>query len=343
MLTHQDKLILYALTVNCRFPYSTISKIANLKPQTVKSRIEWMEKEGIIDKYYITVFKSSVGIIRYADMFLKGKFTQEQIDKIAQIPEVGRLTSFHGNYQLIATLNSPTNERASEVVSEIRSILKNDLESYDTLETSKSRYLQRLFFLDKEEESIYDLNPNGSFQKKIMLFKPNFPLGVEDLDETDLSILEKLRHNAISPLNELSERVGASRITVEKKIVSLIERGIVGYFTVNLDYSKMGYQKFFVGFNTNDRNKVLEHIKQNRHAHSHYEYKSKWDLAITFFYKDSRDMFAYLRELQEKCTGLINSYDILTATEEHKFESFQDKLSKVYAEVRGLVAVGVVV
>ena len=82
MLTHQDKLILYALTVNCRFPYSTISKIANLKPQTVKSRIEWMEKEGIIDKYYITVFKSSVGIIRYADMFLKGKFTQDQINKM---------------------------------------------------------------------------------------------------------------------------------------------------------------------------------------------------------------------------------------------------------------------
>lgn len=337
MLNQRDKLILYALTVNCRFPNSVIAKIANVKPQTVANRIQEFEEEGVIETYYITVFKSAVGIIRYADIWCKGKFSQEQINKIKDIPEVTFLTSYHGFYQLHIGLDCPTNERSREVVQEIKNILGDSLDGCDHFSINYSRYLQRMYFLDKDEESITHLNPKGSFQKEIMKHKKTFPRGVLRFNDTDLKIIEELRTNAKIPLNELAEKAEISRPTVEKKIKNLISTGTVGYFTVYLNYSKLGYHKFFLFLNVKDKEKIMNFIRMNRHAHSHYEYSSNWDLAISFYYKSHEEMLKYIKELHDQFKDLINRYELVTAIQEHKFQSFPPNITQLYKHTMDVI------
>lgn len=338
MLNQRDKLILYALTVNCRFPNSLIAKIAGVKPQTIATRIKELEEEGIIDSYYITVFKSAVGIIRYADMWCKGRFSQEQIERIRKISEVTFLTSYHGFYQLHIGLDCSTNENSSEIVEKIKSILDYGLDSCEHFMIGYSRYLQRMFFLDKDEEPITHLNPKGSFQKELMKYKKTFPRGVLIFDENDLRIIEELRNNAKIPLNELAEKVGLSRQTVEKKIKNLVSTGTVGYFTVHLDYSKLGYHKFFLFLKVKDKEKIMNFIRMNRHAHSHYEYSS-WDLAISFYYKSHEEMLKYIKDLHDQFRDVISRHELVTAIQEHKFQSFPPKITRVYKHAIDVIGI----
>jgi len=330
MLTHQDKLILYALTINCRFPYSTISKIANLKPQTVKSRIEWMEKEGIIDKYYMTVYKIGVGIIKYTDFFYAGNFTKEQIAKIKQIPEAITITSFHGRWNLRVSINAQDMIRKNEIMDEIREILGSNMVDFAEYELRDSKYLRRLFFLEEEQEPISHLNPKGAFQDVIMEYKKTFPKGIVEFDDLDLKIMEELRLNANISLNELSEKVGANRETVVSRIKRFISTGVVGYFTVNLDYKKMGYNQFLLFIDTNDKDKALNFIKMNRYAHTHFEHSCKWNLCINFFYQNHEDMTKFITEFNTYMGNELRQTMLLEAIEEHKFTSFPSDLSKIY-------------
>ncbi|WP_202320648.1 winged helix-turn-helix transcriptional regulator [Archaeoglobus neptunius] len=105
-LDEYDLKIINMLKENARMSISEMAKALNLSRQTVKSRIERLEKEGIITGY--TVMLSSA-LENDSSVFLIVEAELEKLEKVEEIVEINRITS---RRYLIRVLINDMNELA---------------------------------------------------------------------------------------------------------------------------------------------------------------------------------------------------------------------------------------
>jgi len=89
------------------------------------------------------------------------------------------------------------------------------------------------------------------------------------LDKFDTAILTELQNDGRLSFSELAKRVSLSASAVQRRVESLVERGVIDNFTVNLNEVALGYAvKAFVNVNVERqdtelaeefRRKVREH------------------------------------------------------------------------------------
>lgn len=61
------------------------------------------------------------------------------------------------------------------------------------------------------------------------------------IDQTDLAILKALSKNSRIKMNALSKKIALSEPSVKARIEKLIDLGIIQSFTIDIDYTKLGY------------------------------------------------------------------------------------------------------
>ncbi len=61
------------------------------------------------------------------------------------------------------------------------------------------------------------------------------------LDERDIAILKKLVENSRSTYVEIARSLGISDVAVLKRVRKLEQLGIIKRYTIDIDYSKLGY------------------------------------------------------------------------------------------------------
>ncbi|MBI4918889.1 Lrp/AsnC family transcriptional regulator, partial [archaeon] len=322
-----------------RFPYSAIAKIVKLSSKTVQKKVESLKKQKVIDKFYITVYRSMVGFLRYTHMFLKVEEDKEVFSKLCELPEIITMTTYSGNYNLLLSLSCSTIDHHNETVNKIKEILGDKLKNYEVFFISKSRYLKRAYFVDKELD-IERLNPAGSFQKIILQHKQTFPKTFLKLDDLDLNILEELRINARIPLLDLAKKVNSNRKTVESRINNLIKIGLVGHFTTHVNYEALGYSKVQLLLQLKQDSKtkeLIEHLKQNKNAHGYYEYTGKWNVRIEFILSKVNEIFEIINEAKQLYPEIIQDNSVLVSTKEYKFEPFQTGIKQIYKSTKKLI------
>ncbi|MFP3318885.1 MAG: winged helix-turn-helix transcriptional regulator [Euryarchaeota archaeon] len=84
------------------------------------------------------------------------------------------------------------------------------------------------------------------------------------LDEIDLKILDILKTDARSSLEEISKNVGISKSTVHYRIKRMIDKGIIEKFSTKLNYKALGYDIY-----------ALSCVKAKYHQHSMEEIAKK--------------------------------------------------------------------
>lgn len=109
-LTPADEALLSVLRENARAPAAGIARRLGLSRTTVQSRIDWLEREGVIAGY----------TVRLGDEYEHGRVRAHilitvlprQMSAVVQalraMPEVRSLHSVSGNYDLVAMASTPT-------------------------------------------------------------------------------------------------------------------------------------------------------------------------------------------------------------------------------------------
>jgi len=97
-----DTKIVRLLSVNSRMSYVDIAKEVGLSRVAVKTRIESMENQGIIQKYSIIIDPTKIGhsLAVFLDIKVKPDRLNETIDKLVSIPQIIKLYQMTGNSQL---------------------------------------------------------------------------------------------------------------------------------------------------------------------------------------------------------------------------------------------------
>ena len=86
------------------------------------------------------------------------------------------------------------------------------------------------------------------------------------IDSFDFKILSELYNDSRRPTKFIANNLGSTVSIVNNRIKKLIKNNIITQFTINIDWSKLGYRWFHLQINLNDfskKNLIIQFIKEN--------------------------------------------------------------------------------
>jgi len=115
------------------------------------------------------------------------------------------------------------------------------------------------------------------------------------VDEIDIKIIELLRKDSSNTFVDISKHIGISDGAVNMRIRRLLQKGIIGKFTINVDNSYLGYGYVgFIGINTAPVGSSIQHIMDNLSLIDEileiHEMYGRYDLFIKICAKSLEDM-----------------------------------------------------
>jgi len=121
------------------------------------------------------------------------------------------------------------------------------------------------------------------------------------LDRRDVMILSLLVENSRLSYREIARKTGLSSPTVIKRIQRLEEEGIIKRYTVEIDYSKLGYNLPVIIDVRVARGKLFEVEKQiasHPNVLAVYDITGEFDVSVIALFKGREDLDAFVKELQ---------------------------------------------
>ena len=124
-----------------------------------------------------------------------------------------------------------------------------------------------------------------------------------------MKIIEALRRDARKPVVKIAREIRANEATVRRRIRKLIESGVITYFTVSLDYRKLGRViKAFIGLRVQPAKlrDVVDHL--SKHPDIQVLYRTSGDADIfTEVIVDTMDHLNAFLEEELNLEGIIGT------------------------------------
>ena len=101
-------------------------------------------------------------------------------------------------------------------------------------------------------------------------------------DSADYKIIQILKKNARLPISSISQEVGVSRVTVQKKIQKLEENGIITGYTAKLNSDSFSHKVkgwILINAEANKEEKAIKSMMKLPEITGLYTTNGKWDLA----------------------------------------------------------------
>ena len=153
-LDKKDKQILFELEYNARIPLTVLAKKVSLSPQTVKYRIEQLEKKGVIRKY-VAFFDISKFGYQYYRLYIRCEnVSLEDEEKIItyfkQHENVVWLVSCSGKYDLEVLFVARNFINFNSMLKEVYNKFPNKLHNNVTSVSISNYHQKRGYLLDKK-------------------------------------------------------------------------------------------------------------------------------------------------------------------------------------------------
>lgn len=123
-LSDKDRELLEVLRENARMPVATIANRLSLSRTTVQSRLERLEKNGVIAGYSVRLSDEySSGLVRaHILITIAPKSLSQVTSALDRMKAVTDLHSVSGTFDLIAIIASPSISELDQVIDDIGSI-----------------------------------------------------------------------------------------------------------------------------------------------------------------------------------------------------------------------------
>ena len=317
-LDRKDQKILYELYKNARVPISLIAKKIGLSKDTIKYRIQRMEKNGLILGYTTIVNLNSIGF-HWNILLLQTKFENSEqetkfIDFLQSSKNVVKVMKCSGkwDYQIDVAYSSML--ELNEIIKKIKeSTLLFDFSVLNCLKEIKYAHIPPIFFTDLNQEMV--LAPVGRVdetKEKI------------EIDDIDLHLIKSLVKNSRTSLLHLSKRVHLSPDATNNRIKRLEKNGVLRGYMLVVNTALL-YDEHWIFIQTNKLPPtLLAYLKQHQNIQTIYEIGYEYDL---FFWISATTIGEYeviLSEIKHKFSDSIIKIDTMLALREYKYTEFPD-------------------
>jgi DNA-binding Lrp family transcriptional regulator len=119
-----DSRILDALSADARQPISSIARRLGVARSTVQERIRRLERTGVIAGYTVRLGPEATGrrIVAHAQLTVDPKLAQQVVRSLSAIPEIRRVQTVSGPFDLVAVLAAATPTDMDEALDRIGAI-----------------------------------------------------------------------------------------------------------------------------------------------------------------------------------------------------------------------------
>lgn len=333
----KDKKILYELTENARFSYTTIAKNVGLSREMVSYKINRMAKEGIINRFTTSLWRPGIGMKIYYVFFITLQASKKEKKDIIKLlvdnPDILIVSEAEGWFNLYVSFCATDRLHVGELFKFIKKVC-NLNHNFEFVMAVKYSYATRLAFLEGEEIVSPKKDYNDAFNKLFLERRKTRNNKMNKLDLIDLEILDILNKNCRESVGNIARKLNISHNVIKNKIMKMIKEGLIYCFNPIIDYTKLGYKEYVLLLRTKNEgvsiNNLLNKLSLDKRVYLQVLQVGKWDFMYKLYVKNQEEIKDLLSELLEEYPEEIDKYDLLWITKTHKNISYPEKIEEIY-------------
>jgi len=308
----KDRKILYYLSLDSRQSLTKLGKKVGLSRELLKYRIKRLQEKGII-KNFITITQASALGVFFIRFYYNFHNTTPELKK--------EIINYFINHE--KTLITKQVEARYDL--EVQYFFSSGQEFHHYYREFKIRYGDYLSneFISTQFSSIgfdylFLLGKEKILNRQIMNFMAD--IGVVKLDELDIKLLRLINDNARMPTTEIAKKLDTTPFIIKNKIKKLMKEIVIKGFTLDIDFTKLGYYFFHVDIRLkryNGLNEVIEYVKKNPYLYHIENNAGISDISLQFYLKDSDQLHDILEDISIKIPNTIKSYKYHRITKEY--------------------------
>lgn len=320
-IDQKDKRILTFITTDSRMPLTKIAKNVALSRDAVSYRIERLQKNDVILRFFPRISYERLGYFIFHLFFRvseKDKDKQKDLLKfLSEHKSVFSVIEYSDKWDLEVSLIAKDLLEFDRIFFEILSFnnIITEREKMEVIKRYSVKYLPRLI-AKKEEKSEKLISQTESIK----------------LDKTDYNILRCLSQNSRESSYVISDKVGLSSDTVINRIKHLTKKSVIKGFTTLINLSKLGFvwYTFAIRMHVYDysiENKVDEFVRQNDNIIRAVKTLGEWDFLFYMCVENHSQFHDLIKKVKDVFAKEIKNYDVWVAYKEHYFNPFPEVLA----------------
>ncbi|MFC1752343.1 AsnC family transcriptional regulator [Thermoproteota archaeon] len=321
-LNTKDHRIIYELDLDSRQSLSRIAKNTSLSEQVVSYRLKNIMKNKVINTFPSIMDFSKLGYSLHKCCYKLKNLTSNKrtriIEYLTKHNNAVWVSSSDGRFELSAAFIGKTLIEISNYVNDFNDLFSENISEQKIVNILKGEHFPRDYLVKKENRKSRKPIVFGSIPE------------IAKIDETDLKIVSELAENARIPNIDIAKKCSISQDNVAFRIQKLKKNGIIQNNIVILNAASIGmiHHKVMVALrNTGDiKQKALQDYCRN---HPNITFMNRtlgdWNMEIDFEVSDNNQFREYLMDINNKFSGLIKDYSIITIYDIHKYNFFPIK------------------
>lgn len=312
-----ERSVLRELEFDSRMPFTKIGKRIRTSQQRVSYTINSLTEKGIIEKFYTLVDYSKLNALHFRVYFqvnyISGEKFKELVDYLVSNPHTSWIANCGGRYDLICTFFALNPSQFNKTLKSIMEKFPKQLQNYTVLTTIVIRGFGRKY-LFRDNSMIRETIIGGDREP-------------EDIDGTDVQILNELSENARISSVELGKITEQTPKTVIKRIKKLREKKIIMGFRSFLNQRKMEYTSTlllirFHNISSELENKLVRYLKVHPNVVSAVKTLGEWDIEVEIEVKDRAKLRKIEMEIRQKFALLIQQIESIPLYQVYKKNFF---------------------
>lgn len=298
MIDKLDRRLLYELDWNARQHDTELAKKIGRSRESVRYRIDQLEKKGIIKGYATWINVAKLGYQGYK-MYLKigGTETEQHsfFDAMKSSTDIFWLGIADGSWDVGLTFFAKSNEeffhRKNDIFAKHNKII---LQKFTGVLVDPVFYPKKIFWQEpKERRSLF-----GNIEEN-------------RLDDLDRKILSELFHNARVRIVDLAKKAGVSVDLARGRMKKLEKIGVIVKYTIAIDYQKLGLEfykalLYFDSFSLEDEKRLFEIAKQDKNILHVVTLIAPWDIELEIMVDNYQQYNSTIRKIKREFPNLRN-------------------------------------
>lgn len=330
--------ILEVLAQNCRISYAELGRALKLSKDTVVNRIRRLEEAQVISQYQLFIDARKLGFTRFhllVQLQVNSRL-EEYISRVCNHPSVMWVNSFVGLYDFQVIVDAVDGFQLNQIKEELFSFCDNKVRNFIVL-----THLADLEFTQLNPilnfKTAFNKQSDQSFSAELTTRR--FPVDQNfdrvSVNRLDLDVLKLLADNPRASLIALSEEIGCERQTIRRRILRLINDGVILNFGAIPNISILGFFTYYILVRL-DQNLTLEEMKRPFLELNNIFYAGRmigeYDMIVYLNARNPQELNKSIHSFRSKLRGRILGYDLMIQDKVFYWRQFTNGIYRILRE-----------
>ncbi len=314
-----DRKILAELDKNCRIPNSKLGKKIGRSRETVKYRIQHLQKKGIIERFITSINPNKLGFYMFKVYLQLDNIQKERkrfYNYLKSQKNIYWMGISDGAFDCVFAILSKSitdyYDQINKILSEFKNLIVRKVLG---VMVDTRQYNKRFLTNDKDG--------------KFVIFGGD--VINNEIDETDYQILNILANNARISLAELARKVNSTIEIVRGKIKKMKEKRIILGYRIAVNFNKLDLEFYkaiiyFKSLSLEEEKALFEWMRTNPSSLYYIRSLAPWGAELEFAVESYQYFNQIMNDLRKKFPNVIRNHEHLIMIYETWLPSFKEIL-----------------